>query len=193
MVLAKCVAGSDSLTTTRAAAHKLSHRLVSQTFGLGESSIFICRDRSGAPKIAVNDGPSDMHISVSHSHEWIAVGVSKGVRIGVDVEPCRPRERRVEISDLLGWQLDIADDDDFHAKWTLWEASTKCASGSVVQRCNDEFESLCAAKSGTVAEAGQWKTFNDQLGSLFFSVAMHGGPSGSMLHRDLNAAAITRW
>lgn len=177
----------------RAAVQRVSHLLISRTCGLSESDYNIYHDQRGAPRIELGEQSQPMSISVSHSHDWIAVGLSTGVRIGVDVEPVRSRERRAEISALLGWQLEISDDADFHAKWTLWEASTKCASGSVVERCNNEFETLCAVRPGSVAAAGQWKTFSDQLGDLFFAVAMHGGPGGMMMQRDLDAASLSRW
>jgi hypothetical protein len=193
VVLARHEHGTNSLSDVRVAVRHLSHHLVSLTCGLSESGYRIYHDRRGAPRIDVDDRLPAMSISVSHSHDWIAVGLSRGVHIGVDVEPTRSRDRRVKISELLGWQLEIADDDDFHAKWTLWEASTKCASGSVVERSNNEFESLCDVQAGFVAEAGQWKSFTDQLGDLFFSVAMHGGPGGTMMHRDLDTATMTRW
>jgi phosphopantetheinyl transferase len=196
VVLARHDGDTDSISDVRAAVRRISHHLVSRTCGISESSYRIYHDHRGAPRIDVDDPLPPMSISVSHSHDWIAVGLSKGVQIGIDVEPTRPRERRVEISELLGWQLEVADDDDFHAKWTLWEASTKCASGSVVERSNIEFESLCDVQQGTIAEAGHWKTFSDQLGDLFFAVAMldeHGEPGGTMMHRDLDAATMTRW
>jgi phosphopantetheinyl transferase len=193
VALARHESGTDSISDVRDAVRRLSHHLISRTCGLSESAYSIYHDHRGAPKIKVDGQLPPMSISVSHSHDWIAVGLSKGVEIGVDVEPARRRDRRVEISQLLGWQLDVKDDDDFHAKWTLWEASTKCTSGSVVERCNNEFESLCNVQPGTVAEAGQWKTFSDRLGDLFFAVAMHGGPGGTMMQRELDAASMTRW
>ena len=193
VALARHESGTDSISDVRVAVRRLSHHLISRTCGLSESAYSIYNDHRGAPRIDVGDQLPPMSISVSHSHDWIAVGLSKGVQIGVDVEPTRARERRDEISKMLGWQLDVADDDDFHAKWTLWEASTKCASGSVVERSNNEFETLCDVQSGTIAEAGHWKTFSDQLGDLFFAVAMYGESGGTMMHRDLDAATMTRW
>jgi hypothetical protein len=193
VALARHESGTDSISDVRVAVRRLSHHLISRTCGLSESAYSIYNDHRGAPRIDVGDQLPPMSISVSHSHDWIAVGLSKGVQIGVDVEPTRPRERRDEISKMLGWQLDVADDDDFHAKWTLWEASTKCASGSVVERSNNEFETLCDVQPGTIAEAGHWKTFSDQLGDLFFAVAMYGESGGTMMHRDLDAATMTRW
>ncbi len=193
VALARQASGTDSISDVRVAVRRLSHHLISRTCGLSESAYSIYNDHRGAPRIDVGDQLPPMSISVSHSHDWIAVGVSRGVQIGVDVEPTRPRERRDEISKMLGWQLDVADDDDFHAKWTLWEASTKCAGGSVVERSNNEFETLCDVQPGTVAAAGHWKTFSDQLGDLFFAVAMYSESGGTMMHRDLDAATMTRW
>ncbi len=196
VAFARHESGTNSLSEVRDAVRRLSHHLISRSCGLSKSGYSTYHDHRGAPKIEVDGQLPPMSISVSHSQDWIAVGLSKGVQIGVDIEPTRPRERRDEISKMLGWQLEVADDDDFHAKWTLWEASTKCASGSVVERSNKEFESLCDVQAGTIAEAGHWKTFSDQLGDLFFAVAMHGEhgePRGTMLHRDLDAASMTRW
>ena len=193
VVLAKHERNSAPISDVRAVVRRLSHHLISRSCGLSESGYTIYKDRHGAPGIHVDDQSPPMSISVSHSHNWIAVGLSRGVRIGVDVEPTRPRERRVEISNLLGWQLEVENNDDFHAKWTLWEASTKCVSGSVVERSNNEFESLCGVQPGTIAAAGHWKTFSDQLGDLFFAVAMHGGTGGAMMHRELDTATLSRW
>jgi phosphopantetheinyl transferase len=193
VVVARHTGVDRSWSGVRAAAHDLAQRLIACTCNFGESTCSLCHDDIGAPYLAIDNKASSLNVSVAHCADWMAVGLASGAHIGVDVEFSRHRQRKAEISKLLGWQLEVVDNDDFHAKWTLWEASAKCVSGSIVERENHEFETLCGSQPGAVAAAGLWRSFNDQIDELFYAVAMKGGHHGPMMHRDLGATAMGHW
>jgi hypothetical protein len=100
------------------------------------------------------------------------VALAQGQCIGVDVEVLRPRLRKDGIASMLEWPSKPVDDNDFYSRWTLWEASAKCASGSVVSRSNDGFDALCGSRPGAVFRAGPWISFRDKLSDVYYAVVM---------------------
>ena len=95
---------------------------------------------------------------------WLAAGVSFAAEIGIDIERITPRSGIHEIANFLNWQVPIANELDFYANWTLWEASAKCVENSVFMRNNSGFEQLRSRNTnGKFTHAGKWYGMHDVI------------------------------
>jgi hypothetical protein len=154
----------------RDATSMLAHRLIAEM--APNDNFDISRDRNGAPILLLDGRPQDWNLSMAHSGEWILVALARGLCVGVDVEILRPRLRKDDIASMLGWRSSPVDDDDFCSRWTLWEASAKCMSGSVVSPGNDGFDALWGSRPGAVFRSGPWMSFRDKLNNVHYAVVM---------------------
>lgn len=72
---------------SRRAAWRLARTLLGAASGAAPREIAIARDARGRPNV---EGPAaeggGLDFNVSHSGAWVAVGLARGARIGVDVE-----------------------------------------------------------------------------------------------------------
>jgi len=95
----------------------------------------IGRSAAGGPVVLQND----LHLSLSHSGDYLVAGICNAAPIGIDIE--RHQERPfTKIAQHLDWPGGTWDPpgslkaDGFYHLWTLWEAAIKsCSSMSGVQ------------------------------------------------------------
>ena len=181
-------AGTDSSrAAARADCRALLDDVLSISFPDVDSSWELQRSASGAPCLLQNGKPSRLSVSLSHSTDWIAAGVSSQVKIGIDVEPIRERKRMSAIAGMFGWQEAVRDIGDFLFHWTFWEASAKCVGGSVLVKENPDFEQLCkVSPAGTVLRTDRWAALIDRVDQdAYYAVALHGHLTGDLLCRNL--------
>ncbi|MEU6862346.1 4'-phosphopantetheinyl transferase superfamily protein [Streptomyces sp. NPDC046876] len=132
-------------------------------------------------------GLDQIDISLSHTDDLIAVGVSRTGRIGVDVEPA---DRRMSFELLRGHMCTPAEHEELERMsqdrqasellrlWTLKEAYTK-ALGQGLQLGFTEFgfgleSGGLIAPDGTPAGSGEWAfTTHPVLGRYLLSTACH--------------------
>lgn len=157
------------------AGHWQARRLAADAFG-GEAGDWHWQAGQGAPRLR-HAGGRLLHVSLSHSGDWLAVAVAESP-VGVDVE--HPRRERDWLA-LAGFALAREEADAiaaagdvtaaFHRYWTLKEAEGKrCGLGLLPGRSR----SLVARPAEpALAEAWQW----DLGGGLH--LAMAGAPAGS--------------
>jgi phosphopantetheinyl transferase len=94
----------------------------------------IGRSAAGGPIIQQSQVTQNhLHLSLSHSGNYLVAGICNAAPIGVDIE--RHRNRRfTEIAEHLEWPGVVRDPpgslqaDGFYHLWTLWEAAIKACS-----------------------------------------------------------------
>ena len=94
----------------------------------------IGRAPAGGPIVRQNQATQNLlHLSLSHSGNYLVAGICTAAPIGVDIE--RHRKRRfTEIAEHLDWPGVVRDPpvplqaDSFYHLWTLWEAAIKVCS-----------------------------------------------------------------
>lgn len=141
------------------AGHWQARRLAADAFG-GEAGDWRWQAGQGAPRLR-HAGGRLLHVSLSHSGDWLAVAVAESP-VGVDVE--HPRRERDWLA-LAGFALAREEADAiaaagdvaaaFHRYWTLKEAEGKrCGLGLLPGRSR----SLVARPAdATQAEAWLWE------------------------------------
>jgi len=194
-IVARNQGANLSHQSRRIACWYLLRYLLSSTSATTENSWRLSHAESGAPRVTNNRKPSQLEVSMAHSEDWLAAGVSIEAKIGVDIERMKPRANMLAIANFLGWKSDIRDIHDFYLIWTLWEASAKCVEGSVLMARNPGFEKLCAVNTRSqVGDSGHWCGLGDRLGNdLFYSVALRCQQSTPMTYRILEPGAVLPW
>lgn len=149
---------------------------------------------SGAPRLAAYE-EGNLHISMAYSANWLAAGVARGARIGVDIERIKPRKNISEKADFLDWKVPVHDLQDFYAKWTLWEASAKCAEGSALMRKNPGFEMLCHMDlNDRVGKAVPWGGLQGcYKEEVIYAVVLQCQTDASLGHRTLHPEKMEPW
>ncbi len=132
---------------------------------------------------------------MAHSSQWLAVGLSRGARIGVDIERLKPRKNYPAMAGILGWKEKVRDLSDFLSKWTLWEAGAKCIGSSSLARPNAEFERLDYRNAdGRVDSLGRWNSLHDRLNQdTYYAIVLNSQHGAVLTHRHLEPAEIEPW
>ena len=93
----------------------------------GAESFAVRATSAGPPGLLFRGQPlADVSVSLSHSADWIAAGLARGGRLGIDVERENPRRRIAAMADWMGWR-DCHEADAFYGAWTYREARIKCS------------------------------------------------------------------
>lgn len=150
---------------------------------------------SGAPQLFVNGEACAINISLAHSGDRIAVGVARGLAIGIDLEHIRQRPNAQAIAEFVGWSGIVADSDEFCARWTLWEAFAKCVSGSLLNKANHRIEDLRAHRYlGCMAFDGNLAALCDRMsGDLMCSLVLAGDAAPYLAHRAVDLHELSPW
>ena len=142
---------------------------------------------SGAPRLSCDGRPSAINISFAHSGTWLAVGLSYGDKIGVDIEQVKPRRNGRAIAEFLGWKGAVKDPNDFYAKWTLWEAGAKCIESSALMKQNPGFDQLYrVCTQSHVATSGLWAGMHDRIdGRASYAIVLKCNEKTALSQRNL--------
>jgi 4'-phosphopantetheinyl transferase len=114
------------------AGHWLLRELLAETIGGHPADWPLCERRSQAPSVDRGDAP--LHVSLSHSGEWVAAAVAPQP-IGIDIEPRHARCGMQRFDAMLRAADDAPgalDDDALVARWVLREALIKQHGGSAL-------------------------------------------------------------
>lgn len=123
---------------------KLADSLVLEKNGEWE----IRRSVDSAPQLYHSGQHSGFNISVSHSGRWVAVGIAKGMAIGVDIQQRQVRRRQREIGKMIGLDQAAANSQRrFFSSWALREAIAKATNGSVLEAHPVEASLVAACES----------------------------------------------
>ena len=94
----------------------------------------IGRSAAGGPTVHQNQATQNLlHLSLSHSGNYLVAGICNAAPIGVDIERHRKRQF-TEIAEHLDWPGAVRNPpgslqaDGFYHLWTLWEAAIKACS-----------------------------------------------------------------
>lgn len=125
-------------------------RLLADSLALEKNGEWeIRRSIDSAPQLYHSGRNSEFDISVSHSGRWVAVGIAKGMAIGVDIQQHQVLRRRREMAEMIGLDRAAANSQQrFFSSWALREAIAKATSGSVLEAHAVE-ASLAAACGST--------------------------------------------
>ncbi len=127
------------------AAHALLRAALSQQAGGPPRDWRFAATELGKPYLI--DPPRDLRFSMTHTRGMVAVAVTEGVEIGVDVEPANRRAESMKLADrffapkeaaMLRALEGDARREAFFAIWTLKEAVVK-ATGEGLSRGLDSF------------------------------------------------------
>ena len=123
----------------------------------------ISHHSGSAPNLYRATESCELHASVAHSGHWVAVGVSSGSSIGVDIQLQDKRQRTRAMADLLRLQGRAAIDQQyFFSCWTLREAIAKATNGSVLTPHVIEAELAAACtERGRFVSAGSFSAMVD--------------------------------
>jgi hypothetical protein len=194
-MLAKISGANPAHQSRRTACWYLLNHLLSCTSATKVNDWKLYHADSGAPRVTSNNKPSRLNVSMAHSADWLAVGVAFEAGIGVDIECLRPRDNMLAMADFLGWKVSVRDNQDFHSKWTLWEAGAKCIEGSVLMTKNPGFAKLCDVDTlDQVGISGRWCGLNGKLEEkLFYAIVLHCQRDTTLTYRMLEQGKIESW
>jgi hypothetical protein len=194
-MIAKISGVNQSHQSRRTACWHLLNHLLSCTSATRVHDWKLYHADSGAPRVMNSNKPSRLNVSMAHSADWLAAGVAYEAGIGVDIEWLRPRDKRSEIADFLDWKAPVRDNQDFHIKWTLWEAGAKCIEGSVFMTKNPGFEKLCDVDTlNQVGISGHWCGLNGKLNEkLYYAIVLYCQNNTAMTYRILEPGKIEPW
>ncbi len=173
------------------AGHWQVRQLAAQWLQLDAGRIALGAHVDGRPLLRVDGQPTPLHVSLSHSGEWLALALADAP-VGVDIElPQRPRdwlalarfvfspEERQQLQDVE----DAARADVFHVLWTLKEARGKRGGEGLQPRAARSF-TACSCEQEN-AEAVSWRVGN---GALALALAL---AAGAQIVLDAEAAAMS--
>jgi phosphopantetheinyl transferase len=127
VALARLGGGEAGYQAQRRAARELMVWLAQRTLGGGAESFAVRATSAGPPGLLFRGQPlADVSVSLSHSADWIAAGLARGGRLGIDVERENPRRRIAAMADWMSWR-DCHEADAFYGAWTYREARIKCS------------------------------------------------------------------
>ena len=123
------------------------------------------RSSDGGPRLYCNGQPSEFNISISHSGQWVAVGIARGTAIGIDIQSHSERRRFREMAKILDFGEDASHSQQrFFSHWTLREAIAKATQGSVLTAHHIEAELASACKAeGQLVNAGEFTAMVDNI------------------------------
>ncbi len=195
LILAQNRIADSSLESLRTSCRFLLNRLLCKTSTAPPIDWKLHYAASGAPYLSCNGAKSQLNVSMAHSAQWLAVGLSIGACIGVDVEQLKPRKNFPAMADLLGWKEEVRDLSEFLSKWTLWEAGVKCIGSSSLARANSEFEQLDYHDAkGSVRTSGHWNGLRARLGKdAYYAIVLKAQHNAVLVHRHLEPGKIEPW
>ncbi len=153
---------SASRRDTFLAGHWQARALAAQWLQLDVGRVALDAHADGRPLLRVDGDAAPLHVSLSHSGDWLALALADAP-VGVDIElPRRVRDwhalARFVFSPEECRRVDAADDalrgDVFHALWTLKEAHGKRSGEGLQPRAARTVTAQPAAAA--VAEALGW-------------------------------------
>lgn len=103
-------------------ARGLLRYLYEKFFARVDAEIDIRKTSAGAPWLTVASDSRPPHVSISHSHDIVAVALDSQTAIGIDVEWQKPRRDWPAIAQRAFPEVAIHSADDFHRAWCLYEA-----------------------------------------------------------------------
>jgi phosphopantetheinyl transferase len=113
----------------RRAARELLVWLAQSSLGGADAPFSVGTSAAGQPSLLAGGTPvRDVSVSLSHSQDWIAAGLARGGRLGIDVERENPRRRVAAMAEWMGWP-ECHEPDAFYSAWTYHEARIKCRGG----------------------------------------------------------------
>ncbi len=118
-----------------------------------------------SPLLYHGDKPSELNASVAHSGCWVAVGLTRESRIGVDIQVQDERSRYREMAKLLEMNDDASVDQRyFFSYWSLREAIAKATDSSLLTPHPVESELAHACREhGRVVSAGKFVALVDAM------------------------------
>jgi len=133
VALARLDAGRAGYRAQQRAARELLAWLAQSTLGGAADSFAVQTSAAGQPELLADEAPwvaAAVSVSLSHSAEWIAAGLARAGRLGIDVERENPRRRIAAMADWMGWP-GCREPDTFYRAWTYREARIKCNGGAL--------------------------------------------------------------
>lgn len=183
-----------SFQSKRTSCHYLLQKLLHSISATRKDCLELKYSASGAPTLVSGENQY-LAISMSRSGDWMAVGVSFQAKIGVDIERIKPRTNISAKANFLNWKVSVTGIEDFYTKWTLWEASAKCVSGSVFMGNNYGFDELSGVNThNRVGKSKQWSGLHDYIDEkLCFAVVLQCQNNISLRHRFLHPEKLAPW
>jgi phosphopantetheinyl transferase len=191
VVVAASQLQGSGLECQRQACQFLLQRMLACAPSRAGSRWGLSHSQAGAPFLVRDGLRSDLTVSMSHSANWLVVGIAERARIGVDIERARQRANAEKVANFLGWDTQIGRGSDFYPKWVLWEASAKCIGGSALMPHNPGFERLCHLDTNQrLGASGAWSGTHGRIGGeAFYAVVLHGQSSVPLSLRQLDPQA----
>jgi len=147
-----CADVEDNVGTPRAQRIALGDTLLriglAHCTGTASTVWQIGRSAAGGPMIRQTPGAQwQLHLSLSHSGDYLAAGICSAAPLGIDIE-CNRKRRFTEIAQHLDWPAvighppDSLEADGFYHLWTLWEAAIKSCSSETDANAESVFKLL---------------------------------------------------
>lgn len=194
IVIARSRLKQPAYQLKRASSHKLLQWLLCSISTTPTQNREFNHSASGVPKLTSRmDG--HLNISLARSTNWLAAGVSCEAMIGIDIEVIKPRKNIPEKVEYLEWKVPVHNVQDFHARWTLWEASAKCVDGSALMSGNTGFEKLSTADTRSrVGKSGQWHGLHDCMDEeVFYAMVLRCQKDVKLAYRILDNEKLRPW
>jgi len=194
IMIAKNPIKQTSYQSKRTSCHELLQKLLRSILAIQKDHWELSYSSSGAPAL-ISGESQNLSISMARSGDWMVAGVSYQAGIGVDIECIKPRSSFSAKADFLNWNVNVTGIQDFYAKWTLWEASAKCVSGSVFMSNNNGFNKLSKVNTrNKVGRCGQWSGLHDCLeDKLFFAIVLQCQNNTDLGHQTLCPEKLIPW
>lgn len=175
-------------------ARSALREVLGRELGVGPQEIAFEYGEHGKPELDPARHRGDLQFNLSHSHELALVAVTRGARIGVDVEHRRRIERAMKIAErffseaekaALGGLPEAAHHEAFLLCWTCKEAYIK-AIGEGLSRPLRSFDvgfigSPALLKvEGHPAEPASWQMRHVDAGPEYMATVAVEGPIGAV-------------
>jgi 4'-phosphopantetheinyl transferase len=154
---------ADEFVTQRATLRSVLAAYLDQS----PADIAIIAEAQGKPVLADAQRANDLTFNLSHSGQWMLIGIARGRRIGVDIQIERPTTRCLDLArrffaDDEAEMLARVDPDRqtrvFFALWTLKEAYLKATGEGIAGGLNRVRVAIDSCGSARIAGADdQWQ------------------------------------
>lgn len=195
IAVARHVGIDGSRTSIRQACRDLLSFILRNTVDTAGTRWQLTKGAAGSPSLLLDDAPSEFRLSMSHCRRWIAVGLSQGTSIGVDIELIRPKSRMNAISGFLGWSFEPNDVTNFWVRWTLAEAFAKQGDGSILKSSDQTVASLAAKRkvAGLFSHEHVTALCERIDSSLILSVVINPTNPSDLAIMEVDPYSVRRW
>ena len=163
--------------------------ILARILGRQPHDIVIARHGRGAPTVDASGHP--LHVSLSHSEDWMLLAVSRAHRLGVDIERIDPDADVVRLARRF-FPANEADElaslpaaerhKTFFRAWTSKEAILKGVGGGVPSRLRSVPSGITRQREAVPMAGAVWTLYELAAPELYAATLAADGPAAVVMH-----------